>query len=280
MIRFAAMLEAMAHDRAAVAAYLLAADAADRAAAADLLAGHRPRRIAGLDALVHWAADVAGVPEWLMEAALVASGDRAEVAALLLAEPSGAVPGLAEVVDRLNRCTRVTAHATLVELWGRLPPRAAVVVNRLASGTFRTTWPGAPEVPVLVSGARRVVRAVLVQAQATRPEVTLALRAGNALVPIARLPLTLAETPQIMAWIRANVTGRFGPVRLVPPVHLFEVSFDALSANPRRKCGFDLVGAAIVGWLPDQGSAADALEGLGGTANSSDLALNRGPVHP
>ena len=261
MIRFAAMLEAMAHDRAAVAAYLLAADATDRAAAADLLAGHRPRRIAGLDALVHWAADVAGVPEWLMEAALVASGDRAEVAALLLAEPRGAVPGLAEVVDRLNRCTKVTAHATLVELWGRLPPRAAVVVNRLASGTFRTTFPSVPEA-LPATGPRRVVRAVMVQAQAARPEVTLALRAGNALVPIARLPLTLAETPEIMAWIRANVTGRFGPVQLVPPVHLFEVSFDALSANPRRKCGFDLVGAAIVGWLPDQGSAADTLDGL------------------
>ena len=195
MIRFAAMLEAMAHDRAAVAAYLLAADAADRAAAADLLAGHRPRRIAGLDALVHWAAEVAGVPEWLMEAALVASGDRAEVAALLLAEPSGAVPGLAEVVDRLNRCTRVTAHATLVGLW-------------------------------------------------------------------ARLPRTLAETPEIMAWIRANVTGRFGPVRLVPPVHLFEIAFDALSPNPRRKCGFDLVGAAITRWLPDQAGSADHLDAL------------------
>lgn len=279
MIRFAAMLEAMAHDPGAVAAYLLAADPADRAAAADLLAGQRPQRIAGLDALVHWAAEVAGVPEWLMEAALVASGDRAEVAALLLAEPRGAVPGLAEVVDRLNRCTRITAHATLVELWGRLPPRAAVVVNRLASGTFRTTFPSAPEA-LPATGPRRVLRAVMVQAQAARPEVTLALWQGNALVPIARLPLTLAETPQIMAWIRANVTSRFGPVRLVPPVQLFEVAFDTLSPNPRRKCGFDLVGAAIVGWLPDQGSAADALEGLGGTANSGDLALNRGPVHP
>ena len=262
MIRFAAMLEAMARDRAAVQAYLRGADAADRAAAEALLSGQRPRRIAGLDAVLHWAAEVGGVPEWLLEASLAASGDRAEVAALLLPEPRGASPGLAEVVDRLNRCTSVTAHATLVALWARLPPRGNLVMNRLASGTFRTTWPAAPKTPVPAPGPRRTLRAVLVQAHTTRPEVTLALKAGIALVPIARLPLTLAETPQIMAWIRANVTGRFGPVRLVPPVHLFEVSFDALSANPRRKCGFDLVGAAITGWLPGQGSAADTLEVL------------------
>ena len=260
MIRFAAMLEAMARDRAAVEAYLSAADAADRAAAEALLSGQRPRRIAGLDAMVHWAAEVAGVPVWLMEASVAAAGDRAETAALLLADPQGAAPGLAEVVDRLNRCTRVTAHATLVGLWARLPPRANLVLNRLASGTFRATWPAAPRGPA--SGPRRTLRAVMVQAQAARPEVTLALTAGNALVPIARLPLTLAETPEIMAWIRANVTGRFGPVRLVPPVHLFEIAFDALSPNPRRKCGFDLVGAAITRWLPDQAGSADHLDAL------------------
>ena len=264
MIRFAAMLDRMARDRGAVAAYMLAADAADRTAAEALLSGQRPRRIVGLDALVHWAAAVAGVPDWLMAASLDASGDRAETAALLLPDPSGASPGLAEVVDRLNRCTRITAHATLVELWARLPARAAVVVNRLASGTFRATWPGVPKVPMLTQGPRRTLRAVMVQAQAARPEVTLALWHGNELVPVARLPLTLAETPEILAWIRANVSARFGPVRLVPPVHLFEVAFDALSANPRRKCGFDLVGAAITGWLPDQGFAADRLEALAG----------------
>jgi DNA ligase 1 len=92
--------------------------------------------------------------------------------------------------------------------------------------------------------------------------VTLALWQGNALVPIARLPLTLAETPEIMGWIRANVSERFGPVRLVPPVHLFEIGFDGLSPNPRRKCGFDLLGATITRWLPDQGSSADHLDAL------------------
>ena len=262
MIRFAAMLARWPQDRSALDAYLDAASDADRAAAEALLSGRRPVRIAGLAAIVHWAAEGAGVPDWLMEASLAASGDKAETAALLLPDGRGEPPGLAEVVDRLNRCTRITAHATLVELWARLPPAANLVLNRLASGTFRTTLPTEAAAPTEPAGPRRVVRAVMVQAQATRAEVTLALWQGNALVPIARLPLTLAETPQIMGWIRANVSERFGPVRLVPPVHLFEVGFDGLSPNPRRKCGFDLLGATITRWLPDQGSSADHLEAL------------------
>ena len=220
MIGFAAMLARLPQDRSAWEVWAAGASPADRAAAEALLSGTRPRRIAGLEALLHWAAEVAGVPEWLMEASLAASGDKAETAALLLPEARGMPPGLAEVVDRLARCTRVTAHATMVELWARLPPEANVVLNRLASGTFRAVL---PVEPVGTTGPRRSLRAVMVQAQATRPEVTLALWAGNALVPVGRFPLTLAETPEIMAWIRANVTDRFGPVRLVPPVHLFEV---------------------------------------------------------
>ena len=257
MIRFAAMLEALARDPAALGDYLGAAGA-DRAAAEALLAGQRPRRIVGLDALLHWAAEVAQVPEWLMEASLAASGDRAEVAALVLPPPDGAVPRLAEVVDRLNRATRISAHATLVDLWARLLPRAAVVVNRLASGTFRVGLPVPPTMAVL--GRRRSLLAVLVQAQAARPEVTLALRQGDALVPVVRLTLTLPETPEIMAWVRANVAARFGPVRLLAPVQVFRLGFDGLVQNPRRKCGFDLVGAAVEAWVA--GAEADAVERL------------------
>ena len=263
---FAAMLARLPRDRAAWDAWAAGASPADRAAAEALLSGMRPRRVAGLDALLHWAAEVAGVPEWLMAASLAASGDKAETAALLLPEAVGQPPGLAEVVDRLARCTPVSAHATMVELWARLPSGANLVLNRLASGTFRTVLPAEP---VAASGPRRRLRAVMVQAQATRPEVTLALWAGNALVPVGRFALSLAETPDIMAWIRGNVTERFGPVRLVPPVHLFEVEFDALSPNPRRKCGFDLVGAAIVGWLADQGQGASRLEDLWPVATNS-----------
>ena len=256
MIRFAAMVERLGQDPDAWDGWAAGAAQDDRAAAERLLAGQRPRRVVGPEALMAWAGEVAGVPEWLVAASVAVSGDKAEVAALLLPDPAGEVPGLAEVVGRLERCTRVTAHAVMIGLWGRLPVRAAVVVNRLASGTFRVRLAG--ERPVAGPGGR--MRAVMVQAAAARAEVTLALWAGNVLVPVGRFPLVLPETGEIMGWIRANVSGRFGPVRLVPPVHLFEVEFDGLAVNPRRNCGFDLVGARILGWLPDQGQAADRLE--------------------
>ena len=263
MMRFAAMVQRLPREPGAFADWASGAAPEDVARAEALLAGRRPRQVVGLTALLDWAAEVAGVPDWLVAASVAVSGDRAEVAALLLPAPQGPVPGLAEVVGRLERSTRISAHGVMVSLWACLPAPAAVVVNRLASGTFRVKR---AEVAAVVAGPKMTLRAVMVQAQAGRAEVTLALWAGNALVPIARLPLDVTQTGEIMGWIRANVAERFGPVRTVPPVHLFEVEFDELAPNARRKCGFDLVGARITGWLPDMGTQADKVEILGALA--------------
>jgi hypothetical protein len=208
---------------------------------------------------LHWSAEVAGVPEWLIAASLDASGDRAETAALLLPPPTGTPPSLAEVVDALGRATRITAHSTLLALWSRLPPEANVIVNRLASGTFRARFPVQRAEPA-PTGNRCSVRAVMILAQAVRPEITLALWQGGSPVTIARLPLTLPETPEVMAWIRANIDQRFGPVRQVKPVQVFRVEFDTLLKNARRKSGYELQGAVVSAWLPDvAGIQADPL---------------------
>ncbi len=254
MIAFAAMLAGFPDT---LPAYLAQAPEADRTAAHALLSGQRPRRVAGLDALLHWAAEVAGVPDWLVAASLAASGDRAETAALMLPPATGTPPTLAEVISALDRATPITAHATLLALWSRLPPLANYSVNRLASGTFRTTYP-APAKPT--SGPGGSVLAVMILAQAASTEITLALWQDTTPIPIARLPLTLAQTPQIMAWVRANVAGRFGPVRQVPPVQVFAITFQGLTRNARRKSGYELHGAQIVEWLPD--AQADALQVL------------------
>lgn len=251
MIAFAAMLAGFP---ASLEGYLTQAPDVDRAAAHALLSGQRPRRVAGLAALLTWAAEVAQVPGWLVEASLAASGDRAETAALLLPPATGTPPTLAEVVGALNRATPVTAHATLLDLWSRLPPQANHIVNRLASGTFRATYPTAPKPP---SGPGGSVLAVMILAQAGGSDITLALWHEGTPVPIARLALRLPETPQVMAWIRANVAGRFGPVRQVPPVQVFRITFEGLIRNARRKSGYELQGAQIVEWLPD--AQADAL---------------------
>ncbi len=262
MIRFAAMLAALPHDETALDRYLAGASEADRAAAKALLSGQRPPRLAGLAALLAWSAEIAEVPDWLVQASLAASGDRAETAALVLPPPNGAPPSLAEVVDRLSRATRVTAHGTMVSLWSRLPAPANHVVNRLASGTFRTTRPAAPATTV-PTGHGGSVSAVMVLAQASRAEITLALWQAGAPVPVARLPLTLPETPELMTWIRANVAQRFGPVQQVPPVQVFRLGFQGLKPNARRKSGYDLQGAMIEAWLPGTDPAsADPLSRL------------------
>ena len=259
MIAFAAMLAARVWDAGALDAYLATAPEADRAACHALLSGQRPRRIVGMDALLHWAAEVAGVPDWLLQASVQASGDRAETAALLLPPPLGTPPTLAEVADRLARATPITAHATLTDLWQRLPPQGNAVVNRLASGSFRATIGVKPE----VSGPAGSVLAVMILAGVVRGEITLALWDKDVPVPIARLPLTLPEAPDIMAWVRANVGQRFGPVRQVPPVQVFRVGFAGLVRNARRKSGFELHDAVIEAWLPNYaGQDADQLNVL------------------
>lgn len=265
MIAFAAMLAARASDGSALERYLAAASPADRAACDLLLSGTRPRRIAGMEALLHWSAEVAGIPDWLVAASVQASGDRTETAALLLPPPTGSPPSLAEVTDRLARATRITAHATMTQLWQRLPPRANLVLNQLASGSFRATIATQPT----VVGPSGSVLAVMIMAAAARPEITLALWRDGVPVPIARLPLTLPETPEVMAWIRANVAQRFGPLRQVPPVQVFRVSFAGLVQNPRRKSGYELQGAVIEAWLPNySGTDADQLDVLSGLHNS------------
>ena len=263
MIAFAAMLAGFPQT---LPGYLAQASDADRAATHALLSGQRPRRVASLATLLHWAAGVAELPGWLVDASLAASGDRAETAALLLPPATGTPPALAEVLDTIARATPITAHATMLGLWSRLPPLANQCVNRLASGTFRTTYPAPPIPPTGPGGS---VLAVLILAQAARAEITVALWQDTTPIPIARLPLTLAETPQILAWIRANVAGRFGPVRQVPPVQVFRVTFKGLARNTRRKSGYELQGAQIVAWLPD--AQADDLTVLDAFAAQNGL---------
>jgi hypothetical protein len=263
MIRFATMIDRLPGSPSAWDDYAAQVAEPDRAAAHALLSGQRPRRIAGLDAIIHWAAEVAGVPDWLMQASLAASGDKAEVAALLLPPPVGAAPGVAEVVDRLARTTRISAHATLLSLWSTLPPAANLLVNRLASGTFRT---GFPVVAQTLPGPRLQLRVVMVMADPLRAQVTVALWDQGVAVPVARVAVAAPDRAELMAWVRANATQRFGPQWQVPPQQVFDLEFDGLARNLRRKSRHDLIGPVLGRWRRDlTGDQADqtaALQGL------------------
>jgi DNA ligase-1 len=68
----------------ALVRYFREAPPADRAWAVAFLTGRRPRRLVKLPDLRRWAAEAAGIPDWLFEEAYAHAGDLAETVALLV----------------------------------------------------------------------------------------------------------------------------------------------------------------------------------------------------
>ena len=127
---------------AAMVAYFRQATAADAAWAIYFLSGRRPRRLLGSGLLRRWAAELAGIPEWLLAESYSAVGDSAETAALLLP------PAQAADNEPLHRWveTRVlplydlteAAQRTSVELaWAHLDETGRFVYNKLITGALR-----------------------------------------------------------------------------------------------------------------------------------------------
>jgi hypothetical protein len=256
VIALAAMIAAGALSPSALDA-LPEAEAARR-----LLSGRRPRRIATAEGLLSWAAEATGTPAFLVAASLAASGDRAEVAALLLPPAEGTPPSLAEVVatlDSLAKADEAAKKAAWLALARRLPPEARHLLNRLAAGSFRLTLK--PDAPA--EGGPREFRALLSLLHPHGPEASFALRHGNGLVPIAKLRLTLPETPEIMAWARGNILDRFGPNLQVKPDLVFTLACEGSRPNARRKAGLDLVAPRLIAWNRDAPpDAADTLDAV------------------
>ena len=65
------------------------------------------------------------------------------------------------------------------------------------------------------------------------------------------------------AFVRANTTGRFGPVRSVKPALVFELAFQGIAASTRHKAGLALRFPRIARWRHDkQPVEADTLDTL------------------
>jgi DNA ligase-1 len=93
----------------------------------------------------------------------------------------------------------------------------------------------------------------------------LALWDGDALVPIAKAYSGLddQEILQLDRWIRANTLERFGPVRSVTPLHVFELGFEAVNRSSRHKSGIAVRFPRILRWRHDKAvDQADRLETL------------------
>jgi DNA ligase 1 len=96
-------------------------------------------------------------------------------------------------------------------------------------------------------------------------DYTFALWDGDLLVPVAKAYSGLddKEILRLDRWIRANTVERFGPVRSVQPVHVFELGFEAVNLSTRHKSGVAVRFPRILRWRSDKpAQEADRLHAL------------------
>jgi len=105
------------------------------------------------------------------------------------------------------------------------------------------------------------IDAVMIYAQAGHgrranlfTDYTFAVRDGTDLIPFTKAysGLTDAEFREITAWVRKNTLQRFGPVRQVPPAHVFEIAFEGIQESPRHKSGVALRFPRMLRWRRDK----------------------------
>ena len=96
-------------------------------------------------------------------------------------------------------------------------------------------------------------------------EYSLAVWMDGALVTVAKVSggLTSAEELELDQFIRSNIQGRHGPVRIVRPEQVFELHYEGVLASPRSRAGLILRGARIVCWNREKDvSQADLIDVL------------------
>ncbi|MFO0562028.1 MAG: ATP-dependent DNA ligase [Polyangiales bacterium] len=114
------------------------------------------------------------------------------------------------------------------------------------------------------------VDAVLVYAQAGSgrranlfTDYTFALWKDGELVSFAKAYSGLSddEIAELDKWIRKNTREKHGPVRVVEPVHVFELAFEGIAKSARHKSGLAVRFPRILRWRRDKpASEADTVE--------------------
>ena len=128
---------------AALAAYFQDAPPDDAAWAISFLVGRRPKRLIKSADLRTWAAEAAGIPDWLFEESYAQAGDLAETISLLVPEvdEAPADTSLAYWVEQrllpLGQMDAADQRATLLAIWRTLRGSARFVFNKLITGAFR-----------------------------------------------------------------------------------------------------------------------------------------------
>ncbi|MFN7145965.1 MAG: ATP-dependent DNA ligase [Myxococcota bacterium] len=96
-------------------------------------------------------------------------------------------------------------------------------------------------------------------------DYTFAVWHEGALLPVAKAysGLTNVEIEELDRWIRRHTKERFGPVRVVEPVHVFEIAFENIAPSNRHKSGLAVRFPRILRWRRDKTpEQADTLESL------------------
>jgi DNA ligase-1 len=85
-------------------------------------------------------------------------------------------------------------------------------------------------------------------------DYTFAVRDGEAFVPVAKAysGLADAEILRVDRWIRQHTVERFGPVRAVQPLLVFEIAFEGIAASKRHKSGVAVRFPRIARWREDK----------------------------
>lgn len=94
-------------------------------------------------------------------------------------------------------------------------------------------------------------------------DYTFGVWSDGQLVPFAKAysGLTDAEIRQVDAFVRRNTVEKFGPVRTVKPVLVFELAFEAIQRSSRHKSGIAVRFPRMLRWRTDKPIAeADSLD--------------------
>lgn len=126
---------------AALAAYFREASEADRLWTVALFSGRRPRRTITATVLRRWAAERAGLSDWLFEDSYAVVGDLAETIALILPPPSrDSDDSLSDWIARIRHLSTLPedqAKAGILDAWDSLPPAERFLFTKLLTGGFR-----------------------------------------------------------------------------------------------------------------------------------------------
>jgi DNA ligase-1 len=88
---------------------------------------------------------------------------------------------------------------------------------------------------------------------------------GGELIPVAKAysGLSNEEIAEMDRWIRRHTVERFGPVRHVEPVHVFELGFEGIARSTRHRSGIAVRFPRMLRWRRDKRpEEADTLENV------------------